>query len=430
MAPQEAEKILHRFAKTISDEFAINHHTKVVVGVSGGMDSMVLLFLLFHLGIPVVAAHVNYQLRGSDSDDEEKLVESFCSKHQIPFYKKRVEKSVWDNLNLQDNARKIRYEFYEYVLEQTKADRIATAHHAGDQVETMVLHWLRGDFPLVPSGMSATYGKVFRPLLHFSKKEIEWIADGFVVPWRMDASNLKNEYARNKVRNQMLPLMRDVQPGIEDMMLHQHQKNVMLHHYVMTHLSEECKPFFKLTEDVIIVQADIVQEDGFDVLRMAYTASTFGWSFEKGDVFLQLMTGAVGRKYEDKKGTVIREREGLRIHYTSEIPPQDVSLICEDVPVPHTFLPDNDSVVLDKSELIFPLVMRRWQHGDSFVPLGMKGRKKISDFLIQEKVELSDKENVFVVVSGKEICWVVGHRIGDKFKVTSQTTKAVRLSIK
>lgn len=431
MAPQEADKILQKFDSIISQRFGLSPATKVVVGVSGGMDSMVLLFLLHHFQIPVAAAHVNYQLRGEESDAEEELVKSFCEKFQIPFYFKKVDVSVWENENLQATARRIRYDFYMEVMQREKAEWIATAHHAGDQVETMVLHWLRGDFPLVPSGMSEHFGRVIRPLLSFSKSEITWLADGFVIPWRMDSSNLKNEYARNKLRNQILPLMRDIQPGFDGMIQEQHSRNQMIHNYVFEHLEKECKSFLIMSEDQILIDQAIVKGDEYNELRLSYLASKLGWGFEKGEILFQLLKGAPGRKYEDGRGVIWRERKGLRIQYATGIASkEEMEIIVEDVPVPRSFLPNNDIALLDKNKLQFPLKIRRWQQGDFFYPLGMKSKKKISDFLIHEKVEMADKEDVFVVLSGKDICWIAGYRIDNRFKITDDTIEAVQISLK
>ncbi|MEZ4798566.1 MAG: tRNA lysidine(34) synthetase TilS [Flavobacteriales bacterium] len=431
MAPQEADKILQKFDAIISQHFGLSKKSKVIVGVSGGMDSMVLLFLLHHFQIPTVAVHVNYQLRGDESDAEEALVRDFCKKYKIPFFHRRVDSSVWENENLQATARKIRYDFYMEIMQQEKADWIATAHHAGDQVETMVLHWLRGDFPLVPSGMSEHFGRVIRPLLSFSKNEVTWLADGFVIPWRMDSTNLKNEYARNKLRNQILPLMRDIQPGLDGMIQQQHARNQMIHNYVFEHLEKECKAYLIMSEDQILIDQAVIKGDEYDELRLSFLASKLGWSFEKGEELLQLLKGGTGRKYEDSRGVIWRERKGLRIQYSSgNISKEEREILVEDVPVPNAFLPNNDIAILDKSKLNFPLKIRRWQQGDFFYPLGMKSKKKISDFLIHEKVEMADKEDVFVVLSGKDICWVAGYRVDNRFKITPETKAAVQISLK
>jgi tRNA(Ile)-lysidine synthase len=422
-----AEKLLQRFELICSHRFALNRQTKVVVGVSGGMDSMVLLFLLHRIQVPVVVAHVNYQLRENDSLLDEQTVVEFCKKEGIKHFVKRVPSHVWKDGNLQAIARDIRYDFYREVLEAEHASYIATAHHSGDHIETWMLQWLRGDYPLVPFGMNAQNGEVIRPLLEFSKQEIDWLADGFTVPWRMDASNLKSDYARNKVRNQILPLLREIQPGVDGMIERAHNSNVLIHDFIMSRLGAECNDHLQAQEDQILVKHSVLQDDGYDEMRLSYIALKLGWGYQEGAAWHALMSAIPGKRIVYKMGEVCKVREGLKIYYGSAEMEEEVEIEISDVAVPKHFSKNKDVVYLDKAKVTLPLEIRKWESGDAFHPLGMQGKKKVSDFLIGEKVELKDKSKVHVVTSGGEICWVVGMRIDERFKITEETEQAIQL---
>jgi tRNA(Ile)-lysidine synthase len=433
---------MHHIQKLVSDfyfqteqKFGLTKNDLVIVAVSGGLDSMTLLTIMHRAGFNIAVAHVNYGLRGEESDLDQKLVEEYCEKLFVSCYVRKADPEEMRKGNLQDNARVFRYRFFDDIVEEHHAKYIAVAHHEDDQVETLLFKFIRGSYSFFPRGMKAIQGAVIRPFLNMRKSHIHDIALGYSVPWREDSSNTKSDYSRNKIRNEMIPIVDLMQPGFHEMLLKRNNLNAISEDYINSMLSLEVDAFLQVTESDILVADGWRRADGFDILRAAYILRFTDFTHQRSEEFLNLLSGGIGKKLESQNWEIFRERESARMVRRKEN--EDVLLEIDekttalDFPmririekseVNQDFLKSRHVGVFDFDKLEFPLVLRKWKEGDHFQPFGMSGRKKVSDFLISQKVELSQKRKVFVLESNGEITWVVGMRISEKFKLTESAS--------
>jgi tRNA(Ile)-lysidine synthase len=433
---------MHHIQKLVSDfyfqteqKFGLTKNDLVIVAVSGGLDSMTLLTVMHKAGFNIAAAHVNYGLRGEESDLDQKLVEEYCEKLFVACYTTKADPEEMRSGNLQQNAREFRYQFFDELVARHNAKYIAVAHHEDDQVETLLFKFIRGSYSFFPRGMKAIQGAVIRPFLHMRKSQIHDIALGYQVPWREDSSNAKSDYSRNKIRNEMIPIVDLMQPGFHEMLLKRNNLNAISEDYINSMLSMEVDAFLVAKESDIIVSDGWRRADGFDILRAAYILRYTDFTHQRAEEFLHLLDGKIGRKLESQNWEIFRERECTRLVRRRDVAEVfiEISKNTSAIDYPkririetsaanENFLKSKFVGVFDFDKLEFPLILRKWKEGDNIQPLGMTGRKKVSDILISEKVELSQKRKVLVLESNGEIVWVLGMRISEKYKFTEDTS--------
>ncbi len=415
---------------------------RIGVAVSGGIDSMVLLHIFLKANIPVTVLHLNFQLRGEESDRDEAFVESFCQRHHLPFRVQRVNTKLYANehgLSIQEAARAVRYAWFEKWLE-AELTKIATAHHLNDAAETFFLNLLRGTGITGLSGIPVHQNGIVRPLLFASREEIENYAASHQIVWREDATNQTNDYRRNQIRHTVIPQLLTLNPG-------------WLVNFASTQARLRAAADF-LNQGVMEWKSDWQRNEAGDwriplarVFAFTAPAATlweavkeFGFSFAVCEQLVRALENPQpGKRYESATHQLWVDRGQLILsakktnaagavmlhelantyngpHGTMDVCPEQEPLAA------HQF-----TAQLDSDCLTFPLVWRAWEPGDQFRPLGMTGFKKISDFLIDQKVPMSEKAHVSVVEAAGEIVWVVGFRIDDRFKVTEKTTQRITL---
>jgi tRNA(Ile)-lysidine synthase len=445
----EVHLIMHQIQRIVADfsadterSFGVNSQERIVVAVSGGLDSMVLLYLMHHAGFQCVVAHVNYHLRGTDSDEDEALVKTFCEAQKIPFEVCHADPAAMREGNLQDNARVFRYVFFEEIRVKYACRFVAVAHHKDDAVETVLWKFIRGNYAVVPSSMKRQREAIIRPLMGYTKSTLRDIALGYAIPWREDLSNQRSDYTRNKIRNEIIPVINLIQPGFHDMLLEKTHHGSMVEEYVKKKLHEEMEGLIeKRTTEWLIGQVWLKQ-DGFDILRAGFICEKWQWPAQRAEELVRLQQGENGKFLESASWRIVKQRDGLLVLRNQTVQQESVILSKEDlmsgqntitgemVPVViDTTLPSN-MILVDADRLEFPLVWRPWQQGDAIIPIGMRGRKLVSDLLIDLKVEIEQKKNVFVLCSGERILWVIGLRMSDDFKLTEQTKTAIKLTVK
>jgi tRNA(Ile)-lysidine synthase len=413
-----------------------------LLGMSGGIDSMVLGDLLLKAEIPFEVAHCNFQLRGDESNTDEKFVESWCKTHEVAFNVKRFDLS--NAKNIQKAARDCRYEWFTELLASKNLNKLATAHHASDNVETLFINLLRGAGNRGWAGIPLLDEKIVRPLLFASKTQIETFASTEQIAFREDSSNLEDKYLRNKIRHHLMPVLREIDADSE-LKISQNQlrlqaSNKLLNNLILQsnslaieHLeSGEVKILFRNL--IPANQKDLVL---FELLR--------NYGFEWKQVQDILAVEHSGALFNSNTHQLLVDREFLLIRSENQQGvSESVELIEENQPVIETpismrfsksklsevkFSNDSNLAIVDFDKLTFPLQLRRWQQGDKFVPLGMKGSKKLSDFFIDQKLNNFEKESVYVLESANEIVWVIGHRISDLFKITPKTRNAYIIQV-
>lgn len=419
----------------------------LLVTVSGGVDSMVLLHSLLNLKYRCIVAHCNFGLRGAESDGDEQLVTSFCASHQIPLQTIRFETQTYakqHKLSIQMAARELRYDWFRKTAHETGCTRIAVAHNANDVAETFFLNLTRGAGLRGLGGIAVTNDKIVRPLLFATRTEILAYAREFNIVFREDSSNSSDKYHRNRIRHRVIPELETINPAFI--------KNVGLTTTRLTELSDWLDGQLQnLREQVIEKRTDGMLAISIPQLKasqMSHTLlfeilSDFGFSSATIRDIDQTLDAESGKQFYSPEYRVVKDRDELIISpiadepvtrfYLNESDSQIDSPIKMNLSIvdasQFTLIKNPRIACLDADKLSFPLLARRWKQGDYFVPLGMTQLKKVSDFFIDAKVSLVDKESAWIIDSGGTIAWIAGYRIDDRFKVTPETRRVLILEI-
>lgn len=418
------------------------------MAVSGGMDSMVMLHLFHQAGFSIAVAHCNFQLRGEESDEDEIFVAAKCKKWGIPFHSIRFDTNnyaIQHGLSVQMAARELRYNWFHQVKEKENADWIATAHHLSDSVETVLLNLSRGTSLDGLLGIAEKNGFVIRPLLFATHNEITNYAAETGVVWREDRSNETDDYQRNFVRHQIVPKLKQINPAFEQSIAKMVER-LSGDGAILTHAIEVWKKQFQKNENDKVILAkkgfEPSLDDSYNSALLWRLLRGFGFHFDQSKKIVQALNGQSGKQFLSTSHQLVVDREYLiLVPLSSEL--ADVTIEEGQVNAymgnrQLTFLSttiggsinkEEAAIVLDIDSLRFPLTWRKWKAGDFFFPLGMTGRKKISDFLVDQKVSLVDKGAVSVLESAGEIAWVVGYRIDDRFKVKPTTEHVLLITL-
>jgi tRNA(Ile)-lysidine synthase len=430
-----------RFLQFISKYDLCSRTQIVFVAVSGGIDSMVLLHLFVTCGFNVTAVHVNFGLRGDESDEDERFVKERCVHLGIPFLSKAVDTKNYataKGVSVQMAARDLRYQWFSELLQGTEGSVLATAHHVNDSGETMLLNLIRGTGIDGLTGIPVRKDGIIRPLAFATRSDIDQYAARNVVTWREDESNLDDHYQRNFLRHRVMSLLKQINPALDDT-LSRNSTRLGGERELMERSLAELKEDFVVDGDGTI-RIDKSLFDGFIhksgvLLRMI---EPFGFNFATAELIVSAMNGQPGKRFYSSTHQLVVDRNYLIVSAMNEtgevaIMEGEEEKILGQLAIRLTQTTDTkfDSnlliACLDRKKIDFPLTWRRWRDGDSFHPLGMKGRKKVSDFLIDEKISLVDKQSTTVIASGNEIIWVVGMRIDDRYKITADTTHVLRI---
>lgn len=415
---------------------------RVLLAVSGGLDSMVMLDLFHTAGYQVGVAHCNFQLRDSDSAKDEQFVEARCKSLNIPFYSKRFETNNYaaeNKLSIQVAARELRYAWFEELCQAEHFDCIATAHHANDNLETTLLHLTRGTGISGVAGIPVRAGIVIRPLLGCTRDQLRAYAIQNKIEWREDRSNDTDDYDRNFIRHNILPQLRSLNPALDESMLQTQERLLGALSVFKLGLGELENKFVKKVGDRIIIYKALLESTPFPAVVLWELVKKFGFNFRQIQEVVEVEES--GRQFIAGDYHLVVDRNEWIIYQPKTndgevwIEEADKSASFHDQQLrietlsDHTIETDTHVAKLSKNTLRFPIVWRKWKEGDMFYPLGMNNRKKVSDFLIDCKVSIADKERVTVLESQGNIVWVVGHRIDNRHKITADTDEVVRFTL-
>ncbi|WP_418982690.1 tRNA lysidine(34) synthetase TilS [Alistipes sp.] len=441
--------LLESFQNYIAGNDLAAKDDRILLTVSGGVDSMVMLSLFIRSGYEVGVAHCNFQLRGAESDEDEVLVRTEAERCGVAFYNRRFETAAEmqrTGESMEMAARRLRYAWFDELSRAEGYASIAIAHHADDSIETFFINLLRGTGLRGLTGISTQIGRIIRPLMFASRKEILEYAVANRIPFREDSSNRSTKYLRNKIRLGLIPRIREINPKFTDLM----RRNIarltdaqLFINHGIERIRTEAVTSQGGIDTIRLDRIDPAFPQGFVIYELLSSAYGF-----KGDVIDALCHAldhdATGRRFYARDRVATVDRGTIVV---SPIAPDDACSIpvergtlrsyCgnsvlyyeyRDIDAIQNYgVPENVAQV-DADRLEFPLTLRRWQEGDSFVPFGMTGRKKVSDFLIDAKVSQPEKERQFVLLSGGEIVWLVGRRIDDRFRLTPQTENVLRIT--
>ncbi len=472
--------LLQKFTQHLKHFSSIDKNAKQIVAVSGGVDSVVLCDLMHKSGYDFVMLHCNFQLRNKESERDELFVIELGKDYGKEVLTTRFDTASYakeHNISIQVAARNLRYDWFSNVRQEligkkvmslkalnentrdgfvnTKTNEnidnpdcyILTAHHADDNIETVVMNFFRGTGLFGLTGMQPINDKIFRPLLSFRKAQILNYANENKLSFVEDSSNANNYYTRNYFRNELLPAVQKVFPKAEENILH----NI-----------DRLNEIAALYDDAVIkIKANLVEKKGneehISILKLQKQLSfkTILWEILKGKTFTTAQTdeviklmNAVNSSYIDssthriiknRKWLIISKLENLSINRIIIINQSDKNVSFAGSELLFQTLVNNEkfSITKDKNEaaidaslLIFPLLLRKWQKGDYFYPLGMQKKKKINRFLVDQKLSLTEKEKIWVLESDKKIVWIINQRIDDRFKISGKTKEIFKVTYK
>ena len=430
-----------KFQNHISTQFPFLQKAKMLIAVSGGLDSMVLLDLISKTNIEFAVAHCNFQLRGDESEGDENFVKSYCNENSIQgFFQKFDTKQFAEDekLSIQVAARKLRYEWFYELLVTENFDFVATAHHLDDQLETFLIHFSRGTGLDGLTGIPSQKDKIIRPLLTFSRAEIATFANENNLKWREDSSNASDKYVRNKIRHQVVPILKELNPSFLDSF-----ENTLQNLNQAQSLVEDAS---RIVYRKVVKDVDNQKKiDLNELLQLPnYQAYLYQWLLPFGfsawqDIY-NLVEAQSGKQIFSEHFRLLKDRETLIIEPKS-VKISDDFFIQENqsqlnFPLKLSFcnvdditINDSKTIFVDAKTLKFPLQLRKWQEGDYFYPFGMNGKKKISKFFKDEKISVIDKEKIWLLCSENRIVWIVGKRMDDQFKVTENTQTIIKIQL-
>ena len=426
--------MLNKLKNFINENQLVKANDRLLLAVSGGKDSVVMTHLLHQLDYTFALAHCNFKLRAEDSDGDEKFVKELANKLNVPFYSKSFDTKIYakeNKLSIQMAARDLRYEWFDALCSKEGYQKIATAHHQDDAIETFLIKKSGKASIGALQGILVKNANLIRPLLAFNAKQIQNYTSENSIEYREDKSNLSDKYQRNSIR--------------KTLKFESHERRVQYLDEIernkksYSKLIEKCdrykNMFCKDKNDGLLLPFKYLLEQDEKKEILYELLKHFG-PFSWRDVF-SLLESQVGRFVTNSEFRIVKERQGLFISKISNNLNEHFSINVNDKlltsPIRINFniydykdfklIKNSRLAALDYNKLHFPLKLRTWQKGDVFTPIGMKGKKKVSDFMIDEKFSTYQKENTWVICSLDTIVCIVGYRINEYFKLVPQTEK-------
>lgn len=435
--------MLHSFLTYITKEHLFKSAEKVLLTVSGGVDSVVMCDLFHKANLDFAIAHCNFQLRGTESNEDETFVKELANKYKVMFHTITFETESYAKKNkcsTQVAARELRYEWFEKIRKQYNYHYIATAHHLDDSIETFFINLLRG------AGISGLHGIlpknnfIIRPMLFCSKTNIVNYAKENKLRYREDSSNASDKYVRNKIRHHVIPVLKEINPQLESTINNNisHLREVEL--IYKKEIERQQKKIVTQEKSNAIISIKLLNKLSTPVTYLYEFLKPFNFNETIVDEITTALNAESGKQFfspthrlvKDRGFLIIEGRKNKRAEKITkllikknkkEFVTDELKLKFNTIKKTATFnlQLSSKTAQLDFDKLEFPLEIRKWQQGDSFYPLGMKGQKKLSDFFIDKKISVPQKENTSLLTSNGKIVWVIGHRIDERFKITEKT---------
>lgn len=414
-----------KIAQYIDNERLFPINARIIVALSGGADSVALLRILHTLGYDCEAAHCNFHLRGTESDRDEMFVRKLCKTMKTPLHTidfATEQYAIEKKISIEMAARELRYQWFAEIKEKTKADVIAVAHHQDDSVETVLLNLIRGTGINGLLGIRPKNGDIVRPLLCISRKEITDYLQNAGQEYMTDSTNLQDEYTRNKIRLNLLPLMQEINPLVKE-------------HIIDTsnYLNDVNRIYNKGIEEG---KQRVIEKGNIRIVPLLKEPSPeallfeilypLGFNAAQTKNILTMLEGQTGKQFISKDGwRVVKNRELLLIDKKEKQENPPFCLIKEEKEYTKNFIIPREKHIacFDTDKLIGEINLRKWQTGDIFIPFGMKGKKKVSDYLTDRKFSIIQKENQWVLCCGDKIIWIVGERTDNRFRIDEKTKK-------
>ena len=432
--------------KYIEEKQLFTLHDKVLVALSGGADSVALLRVLLVLGYHCEAAHCNFHLRGEESDRDERFVNELCKGLGVTLHVTHFDTVAYasrHHVSIEMAAREMRYDWFEQLRKERGMAVIAVAHHRDDSVETLLLNLIRGTGIAGLTSMKPRNGFVVRPLLTVSRKDIESYLSEHGVSYVVDCTNLESVYIRNKIRLQVLPLLRSINPSVDHSIYSSilNLREVELVYKAAIHEQEQNVLEYK--GEYIYIPVEKLKQLPSPKAFLFEFLTPYGFVSEQITEIISSCGGISGKVFLSRNYRIVKDREYLILE-----PPEreeagtvvekiesleecgtllhgNLSYRCLDNDETYCFSRDKSYACFDLDKLVFPLIIRRWETGDRFTPFGMKGSRKLSDYFRDRKYSLIDKANALLLCSGNTIIWILGERAADGYRVTADTKRII-----
>jgi tRNA(Ile)-lysidine synthase len=439
--------MLGRFLGNIKEKHLFEPQQKVLLAVSGGIDSMVLMHLFEKSEFDYGVVHCNFQLRANESDKDEEFVRQQVLMHGVPFFSTRFDTEDYARVNgisIEMAARELRYNYFEKVRIENNYDFIATAHHQDDLLETFFLNLSRKTGIRGLTGIKEKSGHVIRPLLFAGRREIEDFAQANFIGFREDHTNSEVIYQRNFIRHRILPVFAELNPAFKKNLSETIENLRDVEDVFSFFMQKEIKNVISLDGDEVSVSIEKLKQFAFPEVLLFELMTPYNFNANVIQQVFNSLENLPGKQFYSKTHRLVKDREHFfltplpepenRIFYIER---DDIELFTPfDLTMERagaeTFkiIKNSNVACLDMKKLEFPLLIRKWKTGDYFQPLGMSGFKKISDFLIDEKIPVHQKEKIWLLCSGQKVVWVMGHRIDNRFKITEETRQILKIEIR
>lgn len=439
------QNLLNLTSEFLSNKLDLSTESSILLTVSGGIDSMVMADIFSKLNYKVLIAHCNFGLRGEESDGDELFVKEYAKAKSIELICKKFntrEYGTENGLSIQMSARKLRYDWFEEIRKERAFDYIAIAHNSDDVNETFFINLSRGTGLKGLCGIKAKTDRIIRPLIHASRANIVQHALYNKLSYREDSSNASINYKRNRVRHNILPEFQEINPSFSDTL------GSTINRLNETYLLLE--EYINSVKEKLFFEGDSYASVSVNDLAKLSPANTWLYELFKDysvghnqlDEIKKLLNAESGRKLITPSHIIIKDRGNLIITVNDKLVNRIITLdsiedllsfsdfACDIVNIEDfDMIKDCAIACIDLDKISFPLRIRSWQEGDLFYPLGMKGKKKISDFFTDKKIASSFKTKIKLLLSGDDICWVAGYRMDNRFKVSEETNKVLIIRI-
>lgn len=432
----------------INTKQLLKNNKFILLGISGGIDSMVMVDLFLKANIKFALAHCNFMLRGNESEEDEKFVTRYSKDNGIELFVKKmntIEFAEENKISIQMAARELRIQFFEKLCLKNDYQGYATAHHKDDAYETFFINLIRGCGISGLHGILPRQGLSIHPMLFTNREDIKVYALKNEILYREDSSNSKTDYTRNKIRHQLLPILKSINPAINKVMDGNLERLRTTELVYQQKINETLDTFLEIQNNNITIRKTALQQLDYPEAYLYKAISKFGFNLSDTKQILESLNGQSGKQFFSHSHRLIIDRENLII---SELPNKndvenETHIKASDTHLSDPFeinirqfarksdfVPDPNPEVafLDAHRLQFPLTLRKWEKGDSFIPLGMKGKKLLSDIFTDLKLSLLQKEEVYILQSSNHIVWVLGYRIDERYKINAKTKNIYRIS--
>src|SRR5450759_3937413 len=440
--------MISEFKRFISENNLITPGDKILLAVSGGIDSMVMTYLFHQLGYKIGIAHCNFSLRARESDKDEELVRQYASENNIHFHSTRFKTKAYaikNKLSVQMAARDLRYKWFEEIRNENGYDSIAIAHNLNDNIETLLINLTRGTGLAGMAGMKPVSNKIIRPLLFATRQDILAFLNQHKIVFREDKSNADTKYTRNKIRHLVIPVLKEINPSIETTLNETTERFIGINEIVSEYISGLRERISEQKMELITFNISLLKAHLHNKAVLFELFKPYGINNVQLSDLIKVIDGKTGGQIFTDSHRIIKNRKEIIVSH--EDTGNETFYCIKNIPgfrkvpgidsagyvnITDKFEIPSDPFIacIDSEKVSFPLIIRKWKAGDHFYPLGMKQKKKLSDYFIDNKYSRLDKENILILESEGKIVWIIGDRIDNRFRITRSTKKALQLRVK